>query len=129
MAASCRAPRAGPGSPGPLPPKGGEHPGDGESFAIFQVGKKRPLGHVDGHRALRECHPGAIYLHKAATFVVERLDLERRNIWVQPHRPQLFHPHQDGQGHGDLEILETRQVARVHRPHRPAQGHRALSEL
>src|SRR5208337_4347022 len=27
--------------------------GLGESFAIFQTGKKRPLGSIDGHRALR----------------------------------------------------------------------------
>jgi DEAD/DEAH box helicase domain-containing protein len=86
--------------------------GLGESFAIFQVGKKRPLGHVDGHRALRECHPGAVYLHKAATYEVERLDLERRNIRVNPVDPKYFTRIQTDKDTEILEILETKQVAR-----------------
>jgi DEAD/DEAH box helicase domain-containing protein len=86
--------------------------GVGDSFAIFQVGKKRPLGHVDGHRALRECHPGAVYLHKANTFGVERLDLERRNIWVNPVDPKYFTRIQTDKDTEILEIMETRQVAR-----------------
>jgi len=85
--------------------------GVGESFAIFQTGKKRPLGHVDGHRALRECHPGAVYLHKAVTFGVERLDLQRRNIWVNPVEPNYFTRIQTDKDTEILEILETRQVA------------------
>ena len=86
--------------------------GMGESFAIFQVGKKRPLGHVDGHRALRECHPGAVYLHKADTYGVERLDLERRNIWVKPVEPNYFTRIQTDKETEILEVLDTRQVAR-----------------
>lgn len=86
--------------------------GVGESFAIFQAGKKRPLGHVDGHRALRECHPGAVYLHKADTYAVERLDLERRNIWVKPVEPNYFTRIQTDKETEILEVLDTRQVAR-----------------
>jgi len=85
--------------------------GLGASFAIFQVGKKRPLGHVDGHRALRECHPGAIYLHKANTFAVERLDLQRRNILVNPVDPKYFTRIQTEKDTEILEIMDTRQVA------------------
>uniref|UniRef100_A0A7C3ZDU9 DEAD/DEAH box helicase n=1 Tax=Desulfobacca acetoxidans TaxID=60893 RepID=A0A7C3ZDU9_9BACT len=85
--------------------------GVGESFAIFQQGKKRPLGHVDGHRALRECHPGAVYLHKANTYAVEKLDLERRNIWVSPVDPKYFTRIQTDKDTEILEILESRQVA------------------
>jgi DEAD/DEAH box helicase domain-containing protein len=85
--------------------------GVGESFAIFQTGKKRPLGSVDGHRALRECHPGAVYLHKAQTWGVERLDLERRNVWVNPIEPNYFTRIQTDKETEILEILETRQVA------------------
>uniref|UniRef100_A0A7C5ALL2 DEAD/DEAH box helicase n=1 Tax=Desulfobacca acetoxidans TaxID=60893 RepID=A0A7C5ALL2_9BACT len=85
--------------------------GIGESFAIFQIGKKRPLGHVDGHRALRECHPGAVYLHKAQSYVVERLDLDRRNVWVTPVEPNYFTRIQTDKDTEILEVLETRQVA------------------
>ena len=92
--------------PGPLPPEGSEHPGIGESFAIFQIGKKRPLGSVDGHRALRECHPGAIYLHKAQTWVVENLDLDRHNVWVNPIEPNYFTRIQTDKETEILEMLD-----------------------
>jgi DEAD/DEAH box helicase domain-containing protein len=85
--------------------------GLGASFTIFQVGKKRPLGHVDGHRALRECHPGAVYLHKANTYAVQKLDLERRNILVEPVDPKYFTRIQTEKDTEILEVLETRQVA------------------
>jgi DEAD/DEAH box helicase domain-containing protein len=85
--------------------------GLGASFAIFQVGKKRPLGHVDGHRALRECHPGAVYLHKANTYAVQKLDLERRNILVDAVDPKYFTRIQTEKDTEILEVLETRQVA------------------
>lgn len=77
--------------------------GVGESFAIFQAGRKRPIGSIDGHRAFSECHPGAIYLHKATSYLVEKLDLERRNIIVQPVEPTYFTRIQSEK---DTEILE-----------------------
>lgn len=85
--------------------------GVGESFAIFQAGRKRPLGHIDGHRALRECHSGAVYLHKADTYAVERLDLERRNVWVKPVEPDYFTRIQTDKETEILEVLESRAVA------------------
>jgi DEAD/DEAH box helicase domain-containing protein len=85
--------------------------GVGESFAIFQRGKKRPIGHVDGHRALRECHPGAIYLHKAHTFAVEDLDLQRRNVHVSPVEPHYYTRIQTDKDTEILEVKESRQVA------------------
>ena len=103
--------------------------GIGESFAIFQIGKKRPLGSIDGHRALRECHPGAIYLHKAQTWVVEKLDLARHNVLGQLRGAQLFHPHPDGQGDGDPGGAGDPAGGPVYGPHRAAQGHRAPVEL
>ena len=86
--------------------------GVGESFAIFQIGKKKPLGHVDGHRALRECHPGAVYLHKADTYAVDSLDLEKRNIWVRPIDPHYFTRILTDKETEILEVLESRQIAK-----------------
>ncbi len=77
--------------------------GVGQSFAIFKSGGKRPIGSIDGHRALTECHPGAIYLHKATSYLVEKLDLERRNILVQPVEPKYFTRIQSEK---ETEILE-----------------------
>jgi len=78
--------------------------GIGSSFAIFKTGGRRPIGTIDGHRALTECHPGAIYLHKANSFLVTSLDLERRNIMVSPVEPDYFTRIQTDK---ETEILET----------------------
>jgi len=85
--------------------------GVGDSFPIFLEGKKKPLGSIDGHRAFRECHPGAVYLHKARTYQVERLDLARRNIWVQPIEPNYFTRIQTDKETEILEVRERRGIA------------------
>ena len=77
--------------------------GIGQSLAIFKKGSKHAIGSIDGHRALTECHPGAIYLHKATSYLVERLDLERRNILVSPVDPHYFTRIQSDK---ETEILE-----------------------
>ncbi len=77
--------------------------GIGQSLAIFKVGSKHAIGSIDSHRALTECHPGAIYLHKATSYLVERLDLERRNILVTPVEPHYFTRIQSEK---ETEILE-----------------------
>ena len=47
------------------------------------MGKKgKVIGTLDRLRAFRECHPGAIYLHKAEAFLVERLELKEKNVYV-----------------------------------------------
>ncbi|HOV86170.1 MAG TPA: DEAD/DEAH box helicase [Syntrophobacteraceae bacterium] len=59
----------------------------GASFAILRRAespgeKSIPLGKNEGIRALRECHPGAVYLHRGESYQVESLDLEKRVIQV-----------------------------------------------
>jgi DEAD/DEAH box helicase domain-containing protein len=85
--------------------------GIGESFAIFQTGKKRPLGSIDGHRLCRSAPRGHLSPQgpdlgggKIGRGPAQRLG--------QPHRAQLFYPHPDGQRNEILEVLATRQVAR-----------------
>lgn len=85
--------------------------GVGESYAIFQIGSRKAVGTIDGHRALKECHPGAIYLHKAQSYLVERLDLDRRNVWVSPVEPRYFTRIQTDKETEILEETESRSVA------------------
>lgn len=91
-----------------LPQKKVNIRGIGESFSIFKTGSRRTIGSIDGHRALTECHPGAIYLHKAVSYLVEELDLERRNIYVTPVEPQYFTRIQSEKETEILEILDSR---------------------
>ncbi|WP_457574998.1 DEAD/DEAH box helicase [Desulfolithobacter sp.] len=58
--------------------------GSGARFHIFRQDRRELLGEVDGLRACKECHPGAIYLHMARTWHVDSLDLENREVLVRP---------------------------------------------
>ena len=64
--------------------------GGGPSFAILAGPERTLLGAIDGLRAPRDCHPGAIYLHMAKTYHVDTLDLEGREILVSPVHPPYF---------------------------------------
>jgi len=57
----------------------------GESFAIKREGEtgKRVVGTIGGARVTGECHPGAVYLHRAESFLVRGLDFERREVTVE----------------------------------------------
>ena len=65
----------------------------GPSYSIVKIGgdgKPWPLGKNEGIRALKECHPGAIYLHHGETYRVESLDLERKAIQVSSFQAPYF---------------------------------------
>ncbi len=57
----------------------------GESFAIRRAGEtgRRVVGTIGGARVTGECHPGAIYLHRAQSYRVTALDFERRSVEVE----------------------------------------------
>ena len=52
----------------------------GETYTIFDAGSGAAIGTVDEGRAFKECHPGAVYLHRGEHYVVERLDLKKRDV-------------------------------------------------
>ena len=52
----------------------------GESYTIFEKETGQAIGTIDGVRALKECHPGATYLHRARQYQIDRLILEKKDI-------------------------------------------------
>jgi DEAD/DEAH box helicase domain-containing protein len=58
--------------------------GSGESYAIEDTEAGRTIGTIDGVRVLRECHPGAIYLHMGRQYQVAELDGEKRRVFAEP---------------------------------------------
>lgn len=65
----------------------------GASYTILKSDgpdRKIPLGKNEGLRALKECHPGAIYLHRGESYQVESLDLENRVIHVTASQAPYF---------------------------------------
>jgi DEAD/DEAH box helicase domain-containing protein len=62
----------------------------GESYAILEQGTGKPIGTADGVRAFKECHPEAVYLHRGRQYLVEDLDLAKKNITVRGADVQYF---------------------------------------
>ena len=54
----------------------------GGTYTIFEKETGEAIGTIDGLRAFKECHPGAIYLHRARQYLVEHLILEKNDIVV-----------------------------------------------
>lgn len=79
----------------------------GEGYSILEAGSGRLIGTIDGLRAFRDCHPGAVYLHHGASFVVEDLSWAERKILVREEEVDHYtQVHYDT----ETEILEETKV-------------------
>ena len=78
--------------------------GSGTRYSIVTRHGRKLLGEVDGFRALKECHQGAIYLHRAESYHVDSLDLESHEILVSPAKPHYFTRVMSNK---ETEILQT----------------------
>ncbi len=81
----------------------------GNEFRIAQADGTL-IGTVDGSRALRLIHPGAIYMHQGDTWRVESLDLEDRVALVEPADGGEY---TQPRATTDIEILSTEQQRQV----------------
>ncbi|CAK7045207.1 MAG: hypothetical protein DELT_02999 [Desulfovibrio sp.] len=62
------------------------------------------IGSLDGVRAMREAHPGAVYIHRGRTYSVESLDLAAATAVLAPGKPSYY---TRTRGHKNTEILEV----------------------
>ena len=77
----------------------------GDSYTIFDKSTGAAIGTIDGMRAFKECHPGAIYLHMSQQYLVESIDIEHRDIIVKGTDLNYFtRVHSDK----DTEIIEIK---------------------
>ncbi|ACV67378.1 DEAD/DEAH box helicase [Desulfohalobium retbaense] len=84
--------------------------GTGRTLPILDSDSREHIGSVDGYRALRETHPGAVYLHRGQTYVVDRLDLEEGMVLARKQTVQYF---TRVRAHKETTILETTEWAHV----------------
>jgi DEAD/DEAH box helicase domain-containing protein len=78
--------------------------GAGNRFQIINTQTDMRIGEVDDYRAFRETHPGAVYLHKGDSFVVDRLDLTTRTVAVSKARVNYY---TRVRGHKLTEIIKS----------------------
>jgi DEAD/DEAH box helicase domain-containing protein len=58
----------------------------GRPLAIINRVDGKLIGEVDRHRAARDTHPRAVYLHRGTTYLIESLDLEAGKVTARPER-------------------------------------------
>ncbi len=68
----------------------------------------RVIGTVDGVRAQRECHPGAVYLHAGRQYLVRELDLDEGKVHAEAARLDYFTVPVTEKETEVLEIIERR---------------------
>ncbi len=78
--------------------------GSGNPFQIISRATGENRGEIDEFRAFRETHPGAIYLHRGNTFIVDSLDLDSRTIKVSRANVDYY---TQVRGYKETKILET----------------------
>lgn len=83
--------------------------GSGNTVSI-ETEKGELIGSVDGVRALREAHPGSIYLHLGRHFEITELDLGAGRALARPFRPSWY---TRTRGQKDTEILSLDDARRV----------------
>ena len=82
--------------------------GSGRFFIIREAGGDgRELGRIDGLRCLKECHPGAIYLHRGETWLIIDLDLDGHEVIATRKNVNYF---TRTRGSKETEILEVTAV-------------------
>ncbi len=84
--------------------------GTGRSYQIIARDTGELIGSVDGYRAMRETHPGAIYLHRGDPWLVRSLDTEARTVTVEPARVNYFTRVTATKNTEIMECFHTRQV-------------------
>jgi DEAD/DEAH box helicase domain-containing protein len=79
--------------------------GVGSRFNIIDSQTGDNKGEIDGFRAFKETHPGAIYLHRGDTFLVDALDLEINTVRVTETKVDYY---TRVRAHKETDILEVR---------------------
>jgi len=62
----------------------------GEGYVILAGSNEKAIGKNDGVRVFKECHKGAIYLHRGQQHLVTHLDLKRKNVFVKPTKVRYY---------------------------------------
>nr|WP_303649960.1 DEAD/DEAH box helicase [Desulfobotulus pelophilus] len=85
--------------------------GGGRPMMIVEKESGRSIGESDLFRAMRETHPGAVYLHNGEHFLVEDLDVDRARVTVRREKVPYFTRPRGFKETRILEIMDTKRVA------------------
>jgi DEAD/DEAH box helicase domain-containing protein len=84
--------------------------GSGSQLTIINSIDGLILGEIDAQRALKECHPGAVYLHQARAWQVEKLDLLTREVVVRGMQGNYFTRAMSSKQTEIIEVAQSKQI-------------------
>jgi len=84
--------------------------GTGHRFNIVCSKTGQNRGEIDGFRAFKETHPGAVYLHRGNTYLVETLDLNTHTAKVTPTHVNYYTRFRSHKDTAIIEVFEEKQV-------------------
>jgi len=84
--------------------------GTGNRFNIVSNTTGKSKGEIDEFRAFKETHPGAIYLHKGDTFLVNTLDLDTKTVKVSRAKVDYYTRVRSEKNTEILEIYDTKEI-------------------
>ncbi|KPK00161.1 MAG: DEAD/DEAH box helicase [Desulfobacterales bacterium SG8_35] len=85
--------------------------GSGQTFVIRNNTDGSALGEIDFMRCFKECHPGAVYLHRGKTWLITDLDLETHEVTAVRKNVNYF---TRTMGNKTTEILKTYHSSAIH---------------
>ncbi len=84
--------------------------GTGTRYNIVSSKTGRHKGEIDEFRAFKETHPGAIYLHKGDTFLVDILDLDTKTAKVSKTKVDYYTRVRSEKNTEILEIYDSKEI-------------------
>ena len=85
--------------------------GSGQSLVIIDHQSGRAIGSIDHFRACQETHPGAVYLHRGISYVIDDLQSESGVVVASPAKVNYYTRVRTEK---DTEILSTEETATLH---------------
>ena len=86
--------------------------GSGQTYVIEDT-QGHVIGSVDAFRAWRETHPGAVYLHRGRSYVIEELDPGRARIRAKAEKVAWFTRTRSQKSTDILEEMERLSLGRI----------------
>ena len=82
--------------------------GGGKQMSIIDRENGEIVGEIDTARGMKECHPGAVYLHRATTWLVDTFDFLANEVIVHKEMPRFFTRPMTEKRTEILEVLERK---------------------
>jgi len=82
--------------------------GAGRKLSIIDGKNGEVIGEIDSGRAMKECHPEAVYLHRAVSWVVQKIDFVSAEVVVRRERPKYFTRPMSEKRTEILELIEKK---------------------